>query len=101
MNKTNDQPENTENTPGNETPPSDIWYTLEDLMARFKRSKSTVNRWRREKGLVCCEIESVVVVNKFDLDKFLWRHRNSKLLVVALLLWQGFVQDVLQLCDAV
>jgi len=105
MNKNNDQPENRENTPdntpNNDTPPSDIWYTIEELMAKFKRSKSTINRWRREKGLVCCEVESVVLVNKIDLDKFFWRHRNNKLLVLAFLLWQNFMQDIFQLCDAV
>lgn len=61
--------------PGDNIPKSDIWYTLEDLMKRFKRSKSTINRWRREKKLICSEINSVVQVNKWDLENFMWNHR--------------------------
>lgn len=57
---------------------SPTWYTLEDLMAMFKRGLSTINRWRRNHNLVCFDLEGTVLVNGRDLEKFLHENRKVK-----------------------
>ena len=57
---------------------SETWYTLGELEDIFKRSKSTINRWRRNHHLVCAKIDGTVVVFKDDLDRFMKDHRRIR-----------------------
>ncbi len=76
MHGQNDLPNGKEGMPDNDITLSDTWYTFEEVMAIFKRSKSTVNRWRRKKGFICCKIDGLVLFNKTDVDNFRKMHRN-------------------------
>ena len=76
MHGQNDLPNGKEGMPNDGTPLSDIWYTFEEIMVMFKRKKSTINRWRREKGLICSKIDGSVEFNKTDVDNFRNRHRR-------------------------
>jgi hypothetical protein len=67
-----------EDKPNDGSPLSDTWYTFEEVMAKFKRGKATINRWRRrkKKKLICSKIDGLVIFNKTDLDNFMKMHRG-------------------------
>lgn len=71
-----DPPPPEDNLPEDDSVESEKWYTLRDLEDIFKRSKSTINRWRRNHNLVCAKIDGTVVVFKDDLHRFMKDHRK-------------------------
>ena len=50
---------------------SEVFYTLGDVIKILKVSRTTLWRWRNERGLRMVRIHGVIRIRKSDLDRFL------------------------------
>jgi excisionase family DNA binding protein len=57
-------------------PAGDKWLTLAEVQQQTGGSRTTIHRWRTERGLRWVKIGGFVRVRQSDLDDFLAGHRQ-------------------------